>query len=177
MVAQMAKAVGARAITTVGSAEKVALVKSWGIDLVLNYKTDDVPARVKEFTGGDGVDVWYETQREFDLPRTIDLMKKRGRIVLIAGRTTQATLPVGPFYVKRMSILGFSLFEATPDEQRQGGRGHRSLARGEKTARHDRQGVPVGGDRGGTPISRGEHHPQGGDAGRQDRPRAVIVCM
>ena len=120
MVAQMAKAVGARAITTVGSAEKVALVKSWGIDLVLNYKTDDVPARVKEFTDGQGVDVWYETQREFDLVRTIDLMKKRGRIVLIAGRTAQATLPVGPFYVKRMSMFGFSLFEASPDEQRKG---------------------------------------------------------
>jgi NADPH:quinone reductase len=120
MVAQMAKAVGAKAITTVGSAEKAALVKSWGIDLVLNYKTDDVPARVKEFTGGNGVDVWYETQREFDLPRTIDLMKKRGRVVLIAGRTAQATLPVGPLYVNRMSILGFSLFEATQDEQRKG---------------------------------------------------------
>jgi NADPH2:quinone reductase len=118
MVAQMAKAVCARAITTVGSAEKVALAKSWGIDLVLNYKTDDVPARVKEFTGGEGVDVWYETQRDVDLVRTIDLMRKRGRIVLIAGRAAQPILPVGPFYVKRMSMFGISLFEATQDEQR-----------------------------------------------------------
>ena len=37
-----------------------------GRRLVLNYKTDDVPAGVKEFTDGKGVDVWYETQREPD---------------------------------------------------------------------------------------------------------------
>ena len=119
MVAQMAKAAGARAITTVGSAEKAKLAKSWGVDLVLNYKTDDVPARIKEFTGGQGVDVWYETQREPDLVKTVDLMRMFGRIVLIAGRTAQATLPVGPFYVKGLSIVGFSLFNATPDEMRE----------------------------------------------------------
>ena len=39
--------IGARAITTVGSNEKAALCKSWGVDCVLNYKTDDVPARIK----------------------------------------------------------------------------------------------------------------------------------
>ena len=52
MVVQMAKAAGARAITTVGSPEKAELCRSWGVDLVLNYKTDDVPAAIKEFTGG-----------------------------------------------------------------------------------------------------------------------------
>src|SRR6266550_8283476 len=41
MVVQMAKAVGAKVITTVGSAEKAALCREWGADRVLNYKTDD----------------------------------------------------------------------------------------------------------------------------------------
>ena len=50
MVVQMAKAVGARVVTTVGSAEKADLCRSWGTDLVLNYKTDDVSAAVKDFT-------------------------------------------------------------------------------------------------------------------------------
>ncbi len=118
MVAQMAKAAGAKAIATVGSAAKAELAKSWEIDLVLNYKTDDVAARIKEFTGGQGVDVWYETQREPDFVKMVDLMAKRGRMVVIAGRTAQPIFPVGPFYVKGLSLFGFAMFNATPDEQR-----------------------------------------------------------
>lgn len=118
MVAQMTKVAGAKAITTVGSAEKMALAKSWGIDLVLNYKTDDVPARIKEFTGGAGVNVWYETQREVDFVKMIDLMAKNGRMIVMAGRTAQPVFPVGPFYVKGLSLFGYAVFNATPDEQR-----------------------------------------------------------
>lgn len=118
MVVQMIKAVGARAIATVGAPDKADLCRSWGCDLVLNYKTDDVPARVKEFTGGRGVDVWYETQREPDFLRTVDLLAPRGRMVIMAGRTAQPVFPVGPFYVKGCSLYGFAMFNATPDEQR-----------------------------------------------------------
>ena len=38
-------------LTTVGSPEKAEQCKKWGADGVLSYKTDDVPARVKEFAG------------------------------------------------------------------------------------------------------------------------------
>jgi NADPH2:quinone reductase len=105
-------------ITTVGSPEKAALCRKWGADLVLNYKTDDIPAAVRDFTKGRGVSVWYETQREPDLVRTVDLMAPRGRIVLIAGRQAQPVFPVGPFYTKDLALLGFAMFNATPDEQR-----------------------------------------------------------
>jgi NADPH2:quinone reductase len=118
MVVQMAKAVGAEAITTVGSVEKAELVKSWGADLVLNYKTDDIPAAVKEFTKGRGVNVWYETQREPDFQRTLPLMAMRGRIVLMAGRQAQPVFPIGQFYTRDMSLFGFAMFNATPQEQR-----------------------------------------------------------
>src|SRR5207253_968566 len=114
----MAKAVGARAITTVGSPDKAALCQRWGADLVLNYKSDDVPARIREFTRGQGVDVWYETQREPDFLRTVELLNRRGRMVIIAGRQAQPTFPVGPFYVKDLSLFGFAMFNAAPDEQR-----------------------------------------------------------
>ncbi|HZU34514.1 MAG TPA: NADPH:quinone reductase, partial [Gemmataceae bacterium] len=118
MVVQMARAVEARVITTVGSEEKAALCKSWGADRVLNYKRDDIPARVKDMTGGKGVNVWYETQREPDFLRIVDLMAPRGRIVIMAGRQAQPVFPVGPFYVKGLSLYGFAMFNATPDEQR-----------------------------------------------------------
>jgi NADPH2:quinone reductase len=118
MVVQQARAVGAKVITTVGSAEKAVICKKWGADGVLNYKTDDVPARVKELTGGKGVNVWYETQREPDFVRTVELLAPRGRMVIMAGRQAQPLFPVGPFYVKGLSLYGFAMFNATPDEQR-----------------------------------------------------------
>jgi NADPH2:quinone reductase len=118
MVVQMAKAVGARAITTVGSAEKAELCRTWGTDLVLNYKTDDVPAKIKAFTNNQGVNVWYETQREPDFIKTVDLLTRRGRMIIMAGRQAQPTFPVGPFYVKDLALFGFAMFNATADEQR-----------------------------------------------------------
>jgi NADPH2:quinone reductase len=132
MVVQMAKAVGARVITTVGSAEKAAQVRKWGADCVLNYKTDDVATKVKEYTAGPqpamslppqadgrlGVNVWYETQREPNFLRTVELMAPRGRIIVIAGRQAQPVFPVGPFYVKGLTLHGFAMFNATPAEQR-----------------------------------------------------------
>jgi NADPH2:quinone reductase len=118
MVVQMAKAIGAKVITTVGSAEKAALCKSWGADCVINYKTEDVAAAVKKFTEGKGVQVWYETQREPDFIRTVDLMAPRGRIIIMAGRQAQPVFPVGPFYVKGLALHGFTIFNATPEEQR-----------------------------------------------------------
>jgi NADPH2:quinone reductase len=118
MVLQMAKAAGAHVITTVGSAEKAAQCHQWGADLVLNYKTDNVPAAVRGFTKDRGVNVWYETQREPDFLNTVPLMALRGRIVLIAGRQAQPIFPVGPFYTKDLTLFGLALFNATPKEQR-----------------------------------------------------------
>jgi NADPH2:quinone reductase len=119
MVVQMAKAVGAKqVITTVGSEEKAALVRELGAGTVINYKTDDLAARVKEATGGAGIDVWYETQPPTDLDKTIDLMAPRGRIVVMAGRSARPVLPNGPFYVKGLLLSGFAMFNMTPDEQR-----------------------------------------------------------
>jgi NADPH2:quinone reductase len=118
MVVQMAGAIGARVITTVGSAEKARLASSWGADCVLNYKTEDLAAGIRQATSGQGVQVWYETHREPDLIRIVDLMAQRGRIVLIAGRQARPIFPVGPFYVKGLSLFGFAMFNATADEQR-----------------------------------------------------------
>jgi NADPH2:quinone reductase len=117
LVVQMAKVVGARVATSAGSPEKVAACKALGADLALNYKTDDIPARLREFAP-DGIDVWYETQREPNLELAVPLLRKRGRMVVIAGRTARPVLPLGSFYTRDCSLLGFAMFNATPDEQR-----------------------------------------------------------
>jgi NADPH:quinone reductase len=121
MVVQMTRAVGGKIITTVGSEEKAEICRRWGANLVLNYHSDDIPARVKEFTGGKGVNVWYETQREPDFEKAVDLLAQRGRMVIIAGRQARPPFPVGPFYVKGLSLYGFAMFNATPDQQRRCG--------------------------------------------------------
>jgi NADPH:quinone reductase len=117
MVVQMAKAAGARVATSVGRPESLAMCQDLGADLVLNYKTEDVPARLKEFSP-EGIDVWYETQREPNLEISVPLLRRWGRMVLMAGRAAKPVLPLGAFYPKNCSIHGFAMFNFPPDEQR-----------------------------------------------------------
>lgn len=117
-VVQMAKAVGAKVVTTVGSAAKAQIAADLGADVVLNYKTDDVVKGVKDATAGRGADVFFETVPPSDFDRTVEMMAPRGRIVVMAGRQARPTWPNGPFYVKGLSLFGFVMFSMTPDEQR-----------------------------------------------------------
>jgi NADPH2:quinone reductase len=117
MVVQMSKAIGARVITTAGSDEKVAECREIGADAAINYKTEDVAARVKELAP-EGVNVWWETLREPNFDVAVPLLAARGRMILMAGRDARPAFPVGPFYVKGCQLLGFAMFNATPAEQR-----------------------------------------------------------
>jgi NADPH2:quinone reductase len=116
MAIQMAKAVGARVITTVRSEEKAELALSLGAEKAILFggKTFE---EIRAYTGGKGVDAWIETQREPDFLNIVPTMAPRGRIVILAGRTAQPLFPVGPFYVKGLSLKGFAMFNATPAEQ------------------------------------------------------------
>ncbi len=116
-VVQMAKAIGARVITTAGSEEKLALCRELGAEVAINYKSDDVDAMIKAFAP-QGVNVFWETLREPDFDRAVALLAPRGRMILMAGRDARPPFPVGPFYVKGCSLHGFAMFNATPDEQR-----------------------------------------------------------
>jgi NADPH2:quinone reductase len=117
MVVQMAKILGARVITTAGSDEKVAQCRQLGADLAINYKTQNVDDEVKRFAP-QGVNVYWETLREPNFERTVNLLAERGRMILMAGRDAKPVFPAGPFYVKGCSLFGFVMFKATPAEQR-----------------------------------------------------------
>jgi NADPH2:quinone reductase len=125
-VVQMSKAIGARVITTAGTDEKVATCRELGADLAVNYKTEDVDAAIKKFAP-DGVQIWWETLREPNFERTVPLLSKRGRMVIMAGREARPVFPVGPFYVKDCSLFGFAMFNASPDEQRRAADGINGL--------------------------------------------------
>ncbi len=116
-VVQMAKAIGARVITTAGSPQKAALCRELGADTVIDYKTEDVVARIKE-TAPQGINLWWETLREPDFDRAVSVLAARGRMVIMAGRDARPPFPVGPFYVKGCSLYGFAMFNATAEEQR-----------------------------------------------------------
>ena len=118
MVVQMAKAAGATVITTAGSDEKCELARHLGADHVINYRSESIEDRVREFAD-EGVNVFWETRREPDFDLTMGLMADRGRMVLMAGRDARPPFPVGPFYVKECSLRGFVMFKASPDEMRQ----------------------------------------------------------
>jgi NADPH2:quinone reductase len=117
MVVQMARAVGARVIATCGTDEKVAACEQLGANLAINYNSEDVVAKVKSFAP-EGVDVFWETRRDPDFDVAIDLLARRGRMIVMAGRDARPPFPVGPFYVKGCSLHGFVMFMATADEQR-----------------------------------------------------------
>jgi NADPH:quinone reductase len=138
IVVQMAKAIGAWVITTAGTDEKVTECRALGADFAFNYKTEEVPARIREFAPG-GIDLWWETLREPDFDRTVSLLAPRGRMVLIAGRDARPPFPVGPFYVKGCKLFGLAMFNATIDEiQAAGSDINRWLAAGQIKARIDR---------------------------------------
>lgn len=118
-VVRLAKASGAKIIATVGSEEKKQQCQDLGADIVLDYRSstldDDIQSAAEK---NGGIDVWWETQREPTLERTIGMMKKRGRVVIMAGRDARPDLPIGPFYTKDLKLVGFAMFNATPEEQR-----------------------------------------------------------
>lgn len=115
MVVQMSRAMGARAITTAGTDEKLRRARELGADVAINYKTDDVSARIKE-AAPNGVHVWWETLREPNFDLAIGNLAARGRMILMAGRDARPVFPVGPFYVKGCRLYGFAMFNATPEE-------------------------------------------------------------
>jgi NADPH2:quinone reductase len=114
-VIQMAKAVGARVFAVAGSDEKVQICRQLGANAAFNYQEPGLDAALKKF---GPIDVWWETAREQNFERICEHMALRGRIIVIAGRESKPSLPVGPFYLKDLRLFGFAMFNAPPDEQR-----------------------------------------------------------
>ena len=80
---QLAKAHGARVITTVGSEENAAFVRSLGADEVINYRTQDLVESVLQLTGGKGVEVCLDTVGPQVFRDSIRAMAFYGRLVTL----------------------------------------------------------------------------------------------
>jgi NADPH2:quinone reductase len=81
---QLARAFGAKVFVTAGSAERCAACVALGADVAIDYRSEDFVARVREATGGRGVDVILDMVGGSYVRRNYEAAAEDGRIVQIA---------------------------------------------------------------------------------------------
>lgn len=108
---QWANALGATVIGTVGSEEKAELARQNGCTHVINYRTEDFVARVKEITAGKGVEVVYDSVGKDTFPGSLDCLRPLGMWVSFGQSSgTPPPFPVllllekGSIFVTRPTI-------------------------------------------------------------------------
>ncbi|GIX12828.1 MAG: quinone oxidoreductase [Paracoccaceae bacterium] len=78
---QWLKAKGVRAIGTAGGPEKVALARAHGYAEVIDYRSEDFVARVKELTGGEGVHAAYDSVGRDTILGSAEVLRSFGTLV------------------------------------------------------------------------------------------------
>ena len=116
----IAKALGAHAVVTSSSDEKLARARELGADATVNHETEDVVAAVKELTGG-GAHVVVDDVGEATWAKTLNAARADGRIC-VCGATTGPNPPaqLHRIWWKQLTIYGSTMgtradFEAVYD--------------------------------------------------------------
>ncbi|MCL6743560.1 MULTISPECIES: quinone oxidoreductase [Kosakonia] len=111
---QWAKALGAKLIGTVGSAQKAQRALQAGAWQVINYSEENVVERVKELTGGKKVAVVYDSVGKDTWETSLDCLRRRGLMVSFgnsSGPVTGVNLGIlnqkGSLYATRPSLNGY----------------------------------------------------------------------
>ena len=99
---QWAKHLGATVIGCVGSEEKAELAKANGCDHPILYRDENVPERVKEITGGEGVPVVYDSIGKDTFEDSLDCLRPFGLMVSFGN----ASGPVDPFQIALLGPKG-----------------------------------------------------------------------
>jgi zinc-binding alcohol dehydrogenase/oxidoreductase len=108
-VLAIAKALGAQVIVTSSSPEKLERARALGADATFNHETDDVPAGVKELTGG-GAHVVVDSVGDATWKRSLDSARAGGR-VCVCGATTGPNPPANLHRIwwKQLTIFGSTM--------------------------------------------------------------------
>ena len=107
---QLAKAFGARVITTAGSPEKCDACRKLGADVAVNYKTEDFVAATKTATGDKGAEVIVDMVGGDYIARNYEAAAVEGRIVQIAFQgSPKATVDFRRIMLKRLHHTGSTL--------------------------------------------------------------------
>ena len=114
---QIARHLGARVLTTVGSDEAVATARELGADLAWNRRTTDLLAAVRE---AGGVDVILDVVGGQALPDHVRMLRENGRLVIIGTLGgASGELPIGLLMSRRGRIIGTTL-RSRPVEMKRG---------------------------------------------------------
>ena len=115
---QLAKAFGARVLTTAGSDDKCAAARQLGAEHAFNYKTQDWVADAKRVTGGRGVDVVLDIVGGDYIARNLDLLSVEGRLLQIAFlKSAKAEIDFSLVMRKRLTVTGSTLRPRSPEEK------------------------------------------------------------
>lgn len=107
---QVAVLLGARAIVTSGSDDKLAVARREGASATINHSSGDVAAEVRALTGGLGADVVVDSVGEQSWPKSQRALRRGGRFV-ICGATTgpHVSLDLRRLFWHQWSVLGSTL--------------------------------------------------------------------
>ena len=104
---QIAKLLGARVITTVGSEEKAKHAKALGADEVIQYRQKDFQTEVMRLTKSEGVDVLFEHIGGDTFTKSVLCLKKKGRIITCGATTGRnVSFDLRYLYTHQLSVLG-----------------------------------------------------------------------
>lgn len=107
---QVARRMGARVLCTAGSAERLERCRALGADVAIDYRGEDFVERVRQETGGRGVDVILDNMGAKYLARNIAALAPNGRLACIGLQGgTKAELDLATLMAKRASVSATTL--------------------------------------------------------------------
>jgi putative PIG3 family NAD(P)H quinone oxidoreductase len=107
---QLAHHLGARVLTTAGTAEKRAACAALGADVTIDYREQDFVEEVRAATDGHGADVILDNMGAKYLDRNLDALATEGRLVIIGMQGgTKAELDINKLLRKRGAIIATTL--------------------------------------------------------------------
>ncbi|MBS3940155.1 MAG: quinone oxidoreductase, partial [Actinobacteria bacterium] len=95
LLVQLAKRRGARVLACTSTDEKEAEVRRLGADEVIRYRDVDIAQTVRELTGGQGVEVVYDSVGADTFDASLDCLRPRGMMVLF-GSSSGKVAPIAP---------------------------------------------------------------------------------
>ncbi|MCC6188029.1 MAG: quinone oxidoreductase [Anaerolineales bacterium] len=122
LLVQVCKHLGARVIGTVSNDAKAQVARERGADEVILYTQVDFESEVKRLTGGQGVDVVYDSVGKDTFDKSLNCLRPRGYLVLY-GQSSGAVAPLDPQVLNAKGSLFLTRptlghYTATRDELR-----------------------------------------------------------
>jgi zinc-binding alcohol dehydrogenase/oxidoreductase len=102
-----AKRIGAHAIVTSGSDEKLERARAIGADLAINYASN--PDWPKLLRSTAPIDLIVDSSGGETLRKALDAVRPGGRIVVYGGTNGDATIKMFPLFWKHVTIMGTSM--------------------------------------------------------------------